>query len=132
MKIRVTSIFVHDQESALKFYTEKLGFVKKRDIPLENGDRWLTVVSKEEQDGTELLLEPLSDNHFGPAKTYQEALFNAGLPYTQFNVENIQEEYERLINLGVEFSIEPTEIGTAIFAIFNDTCGNNIQIVEIK
>ena len=132
MKIRVTSIFVQDQESALKFYTEKLGFVKKRDIPLENGDRWLTVVSKEEQDGTELLLEPLSDNHFGPAKTYQEALFEAGLPCTQFNVENVQEEYERLINLGVEFSVEPTEIGTTIFAVFNDTCGNNIQIVEIE
>ena len=132
MQIRVTSIFVKDQESALKFYTEKLGFVKKTDIPLGNGDRWLTVVSKEEQDGTELLLEPLSDNHFGPAKTYQEALFDAGLPCTQFNVENIQEEYERLINLGVEFSVKPTDIGTAIFAIFNDTCGNNIQIVEIK
>ena len=132
MKIRVTSIFVQDQESALKFYTEKLGFVKKTDIPLGNGDRWLTVVSKEEQDGTELLLEPLSGNHFGPAKTYQEALFEAGIPCTQFNVENVQEEYERLINLGVKFSVEPTDIGTAIFAIFNDTCGNNIQIVEIK
>ena len=132
MKIRVTSVFVQDQESALKFYTEKLGFVKKRDIPLENGDRWLTVVSKEEQDGTELLLEPLSDNHFGPAKTYQEALFDAGLPCTQFSVENVRKEYERLINLGVEFSVEPTEIGTAIFAVFNDTCGNNIQIVEIE
>ena len=132
MKIRVTSVFVQDQESALKFYTEKLGFVKKRDIPLENGDRWLTVVSKEEQDGTELLLEPLSDNHFGPAKTYQKALFDVGLPCTQFSVENVQEEYERLINLGVEFSVEPTEIGTTIFAVFNDTCGNNIQIVEIE
>ena len=132
MKIRVTSILVQDQESALKFYTEKLGFVKKRDIPLGNGDRWLTVVSKEEQDGTELLLEPLSDNHFGPAKTYQKALFEAGLPYTQFSVENVQKEYERLINLGVEFSVEPTDIGTTIFAVFNDTCGNNIQIVDIE
>ena len=132
MKIRVTSILVQDQEKALKFYTEKLGFVKKTDIPLENGDRWLTVVAKEEQDGPELLLEPLSDNHFGPAKTYQEALFDAGLPYTQFSVENVQEEYERLINLGVEFSVDPTKIGTTILAIFNDTCGNNIQIVEIE
>ena len=79
MKIRVTAIFVQDQESALKFYTEKLGFVKKRDIPLENGDRWLTVVSKEEQDGTELLLEPLSGNHFKPAKTYQKAVFDVGV-----------------------------------------------------
>ena len=132
MKIRVTSIFVQDQEGALKFYTEKLGFVKKRDIPLGNGDRWLTVVSKEEQDGTELLLEPLSGNHFGPAKTYQEALFEAGIPCTQFNVENVQEEYERLVNLGVEFSVEPTDIGTTIFAVFNDTCGNNIQIVDVE
>ena len=132
MKIRVTSIFVQDQDSALKFYTEKLGFVKKKDIPLGNGDRWLTVVSKEEQDGTELLLEPLSDNHFEPAKTYQEALFNAGLPCTQFSVKNVQEEYERLVNLGVEFSVEPTDIGTTIFAVFNDTCGNNIQIVDVE
>jgi len=132
MKIRVTSIFVQDQESALKFYTEKLGFVKKRDIPLGNGDRWLTVVSKEEQDGTELLLEPLSGNHFEPAKTYQKALFDVGLPCTQFSVENVQKEYERLINLGVEFSVKPTDIGTTIFAVFNDTCGNNIQIVDIE
>ncbi len=132
MKIRVTSVLVQDQESALKFYTEKLEFVKKRDIPLGNGDRWLTVVSKEEQDGTELLLEPLFGNHFEPAKTYQKALFDAGLPYTQFSVENVQKEYERLINLGVEFSVKPTDIGTTIFAVFNDTCGNNIQIVEIE
>ena len=134
MKITVTAIFVQDQENALKFYTEKLGFVKKRDIPLENGDRWLTVVAKEEQDGPELLLEPLSGNHFGPAETYQKALFDVGLlfSYTQFSVENVQGEYERLINLGVEFSIEPTQIGTTIFAVFNDTCGNNIQIVEIE
>ena len=132
MKIRVTAIFVQDQESALKFYTEKLGFVKKRDIPLGNGDRWLTVVSEEEQDGPELLLEPLSGNHFEPAKTYQEALFHAGLPCTQFSVENVQKEYERLINLGVEFSVAPTDIGTTIFAVFNDTCGNNIQIVDIE
>ena len=132
MKIRVTAIFVKDQESALKFYTQKLGFVKKMDIPLENGDRWLTVVAKEEQDGPELLLEPLSGNHFKPAGTFQKAVFDAGLPYTQFSVENVQKEYERLINLGVEFSLEPTKIGTTILAIFNDTCGNNIQIVEIE
>lgn len=132
MKIRVTGILVQDQDSALKFYTEKLGFVKKRDIPLGNGDRWLTVVSKEEQEGTELLLEPLCENHFEPAKTYQEALFNAGIPCTQFKVENVQEEYERLINLGVEFSVEPTDIGSTIFAVFNDTCGNNIQIVDYE
>ena len=132
MKIRVTSIFVQDQDSALIFYTEKLGFVKKKDIPLGNGDRWLTVVSKEEQDGTELLLEPLSGNHFEPAKTYQEALFDAGIPCAQFYVQNVQEEYERLRTHDIEFSVEPTDIGTTIFAVFNDTCGNNIQIVDIE
>ena len=90
----------------------------------------LTVVAKEEQDGPELLLEP-SPNHFEPAKTYQKALFDAGIPYTQFNVVNVQKEFERLTELGVEFSMKPTEMGTAKLAVFNDTCGNNIQIVEI-
>ena len=130
MKIRIVSIPVLDQEKALKFYTEKLGFAKKLDILLGEGNRWLTVVAKEEQDGPEVLLEP-SPNHFEPAKTYQRALFEAGIPYTQFNVENVQEEYDRLNSLGVEFSMKPTEMGTAKLAVFNDTCGNNIQIVEI-
>lgn len=130
MKIKVVSIPVQDQEKALKFYTQTLGFVKKLDIPLGEGNRWLTVVSKEEQDGPEVLLEP-SPNHFGPAQTYQKALFEAGIPYTQFNVENADKEYERLTKLGVEFSMKPTEMGTAKMAVFNDTCGNNIQIVEI-
>lgn len=130
MRIRVLGIPVQDQEKALKFYTEKLGFVKKLDIPLDEGNRWLTVVAKEEQDGPELLLEP-SPNNFEPAKTYQNALFDAGIPYTQFNVVNVQEEYERLTKLGVAFSIKPTEIGAAKIAVFKDTCGNNIQIVEI-
>ncbi len=130
MRIRIVSIPVQDQEKALKFYTGKLGFVKKIDIPLSEGNRWLTVVAKEEQDGPELLLEP-SPNHLEPAKTYQKALFDAGIPYTQFNVVNVQEEYERLTELGVEFSIKPTEMGTAKLAVFNDTCGNYIQIVEI-
>ncbi len=130
MRIRIVSVPVHDQEKALKFYTETLGFVKKLDIPLGGGNRWLTVVAAEEQDGPELLLEP-SPNHFEPAKTYQKALFEAGIPYTQFNVENVDLEYERLIDLKVEFSMKPTEIGTAKLAVFNDTCGNNIQIVQI-
>ena len=130
MRIRIVSVPVHDQEKALKFYTETLGFIKKLDIPLGGGNRWLTVVAAEEQDGPELLLEP-SPNHFEPAKTYQKALFEAGIPYTQFNVENVDQEYERLIDLKVEFSMEPTEIGTAKLAVFNDTCGNNIQIVQI-
>ena len=130
MRIRIVSIPVQNQENALKFYTGTLGFVKKLDIPLGEGNRWLTVVAKEEQDGPELLLEPAPIN-FEPAEIYQKALFDAGIPYTQFNVESVQEEYERLTKLGVEFSMKPTEMGTAKLAIFNDTCGNHIQIVEI-
>jgi len=130
MRIRIVSIPVQNQEDALNFYTEKLGFVKKLDIPLGEGNRWLTLVAKEEQDGPELLLEP-SPNNFEPAEIYQKALFDAGIPYTQFNVKSVQEEYERLTKLGVEFSMKPIEMGTAKLAIFNDTCGNNIQIVEV-
>ena len=130
MKIKVISIPVQDQEKALKFYSDKLGFVKKVDVPLGEDSRWLTVVSKEEQDGPEVLLEP-SPNHFEPSKTYQKALFDAGIPYTQFNVDNVQLEYERLVSHGVEFSIKPTEMGTVKIAVFSDTCGNNIQLVEM-
>jgi catechol 2,3-dioxygenase-like lactoylglutathione lyase family enzyme len=129
MKVKIISIPVPDQEKALAFYTGKLGFVKKVDVPLGK-DRWLTVVSEEQQDGPEILLEP-APNHFEPARTYQKALFDAGIPYTQFNVDNVQQEYERLVGLGVEFSIKPTEMGTVKIAVFNDTCGNNIQIVEM-
>lgn len=130
MKVKVIGIPVQDQEKAFKFYTEKLGFLKKIDIPLSEGNRWLTVVSKDEQDGTEVLLEP-SPNHFEPAKVYQKALFDAGIPYTQFNCENVQQEYERLSSLGIEFSVKPTEMGTVKIAVFNDTSGNHIQIVEM-
>jgi len=130
MRIRIVGIPVQNQENALDFYTQKLGFVKKLDIPLGEGNRWLTLVAKEEQDGPELLLEP-SPKSFEPAKTYQKALFDAGIPYTQFNVKSVLEEYQRLTSLGVEFSMKPTEMGTAKLAVFNDTCGNNIQIVEI-
>jgi catechol 2,3-dioxygenase-like lactoylglutathione lyase family enzyme len=130
MKVRVIGIPVQNQDKALAFYTEKLGFVKKFDVPIDGDNRWLTVVSKEEQDGPEVLLEP-APNHFEPAKVYQKALFDAGIPYTQFNVDNVEQEYERLANLGVEFSVKPTEIGTVKIAVFNDTCGNNIQIVEM-
>jgi predicted enzyme related to lactoylglutathione lyase len=130
VKVKVISIPVQNQENALQFYTEKLGFIKKIDVPLSEDSRWLTVVSKEEQDGAEILLEP-SPNHFEPAKVYQKALLEAGIPYTQFNAENVQQEYERLSGLGVEFSVKPTEMGTVKIAVFNDTCGNNIQIVEM-
>lgn len=130
MKIKVIGIPVRDQEKALTFYTEKLGFIKKQDIPLGEGNRWLTVESREEKDGPELLLEP-APNHFEPAKVYQKAVKDAGMPYTQFRVDNVQQEYERLSGLGVDFSMEPTEMGTTKVAIFDDTCGNNMMIVEM-
>jgi catechol 2,3-dioxygenase-like lactoylglutathione lyase family enzyme len=130
MKVKVISIPVKDQEKALQFYTEKLDFVKKIDVPISEDSRWLTVVSKEDQGGPEVLLEP-SPNHFEPAKVYQKALLDAGIPYTQFNVDNVQQEYERLIDLGVEFSVKPTQMGPAKITVFNDTCGNNIQLVEM-
>ncbi|MEL6866813.1 MAG: VOC family protein [Bacteroidota bacterium] len=131
MKIKIVSIPVRDQQKALDFYTNILGFVKKVDAPLSEGNRWLTVVSKYDPDGPELLLEP-APIHFEPSKVYQDALMKAGIPYTQFYVDHLQEEFERLIHLGVEFSMKPTEMGTVIVAVFNDTCGNNIQLVEEK
>lgn len=130
MKVTVTSIPVQDQEKALVFYTEIVGFLKKVDIPLSEGARWLTVVSKEDREGVEILLEP-APNHFEPAKIYQKALFDAGIPYTQFTSDNVQLDYERLHGLGVEFSMKPTEMGTVKIAVFNDTCGNHIQLVEL-
>ena len=127
MKIKLTSVMVDDQEKALKFYTDILGFVKKTEIPLGE-HKWLTVVSKEEQDGVQLVLEPIG---FEPAKTYQKALFEAGIPLTAFNVDDIEKEYERLEKSGVIFSMKPTKMGPATLAVFNDTCGNNIQIVQV-
>jgi len=126
MKIRLSSVYVDEQDKALKFYTEVLGFVKKTDIPAGKY-RWLTVVSPEEPDGTELLLEP-SDN---PAtKTFKNALFEQGIPLTQFAVKDIQKEYERMKKLGVNFTMEPTKMGPVTVAVFDDTCGNLIQIVQ--
>lgn len=130
MKVKVISIPVLHQQQALDFYTEKLGFVKKIDVPISEDSRWLTVVSKEDQDGPEILLEP-APNHFEPAKIYQKALLDAGIPYTQFNTNNVQQDYERLTKMNVEFSVKPTEMGTVKIAVFNDTCGNNIQLVEM-
>ncbi|MEI9810908.1 MAG: VOC family protein [Bacteroidota bacterium] len=127
MKIKLTSVMVTNQEKALQFYTEVLGFVKKTEIPMGE-HKWLTVVSNEEQDGVELLLEPLG---FAPAKVFQQQLFEAGIPWTAFNVDDIQKEYERLEKLGVVFSMRPTAMGPATVAVFDDTCGNNIQIVQV-
>jgi len=126
MKIKVTSVLVDDQVNALTFYTEILGFQKKRGIPLGDAS-WLTVVSKEEPDGVELLLEPTK---FEPSKIYQKALFDADIPSTVFSVDDIKKEHLRLIELGVKFSMQPTQMGTILLAVFDDTCGNKIQIAQ--
>jgi predicted enzyme related to lactoylglutathione lyase len=126
MKIIVTSIFVDDQDKALEFYTEKLGFVKKHDVPAGEF-RWITLVSAEEQDGTELVLEP---NNHPAAKEYQQRLLADGIPATMFGVADIQKEYERLIAKGVTFTMEPTKMGEVTIAVFDDTCGNLIQILQ--
>jgi len=126
MKVIVTSIFVQDQDKALAFYTETLGFVKKHDVP--TGEfRWIALVSPEEQGGTELLLEP--DNH-PAAKEYQKKLFEEGIPVTMFGVEDVQKEYDKLLEKGVMFTMEPTKMGEVTIAVFDDTCGNHIQIIQ--
>ncbi len=127
MRIRLNSVMVDDQAKALKFYTEVLGFVKKMDIPMGEF-RWLTLVSPESPDDTELVLEPMG---FPPAKTYQKSLFEAGIPLTAFAVDDIQKEYERLEKLGVVFKTKPTEMGPVTIAVFEDTCGNLIQIYQV-
>jgi catechol 2,3-dioxygenase-like lactoylglutathione lyase family enzyme len=130
MKIKLTSVPIDDYDKALKFYTEMLGFVKKHDIPLGDGARWITVVSPEEQDGTELLLEP---NAGYPAmKALKESLVKDGIPFTAFQVRDIQQEYERLRTLGVEFTMEPTNMGMTTGAVLDDTCGNLIQIYQLN
>jgi catechol 2,3-dioxygenase-like lactoylglutathione lyase family enzyme len=129
MKIKLTSVSIDDYDKALKFYTEVLGFVKKRDIPLGEGARWLTVVSPDDPDGTELLLEPNAD--YPAMKALKEALIKDGIPFTAFQVDDIQKEYARLRKLGVEFTMEPTNMGMTTVAVFNDTCGNLIQIYQV-
>jgi len=126
MNIIVNSIFVTDQAKALSFYTEKLGFVKKEDVPLGK-HRWLTLVSPDEQGGTELLLEP--DEH-PAAKDYQKRIFAEGIPATMFGVANIHEEYKQLLEKGVEFTMTPTKMGAVTIAVLDDTCGNLIQIIQ--
>ncbi|MFK8906526.1 VOC family protein [Streptomyces sp. YS-3] len=126
MKIHLTSVFVDDQERALRFYTDMLGFVKKHDIPLGPA-RWLTVVSPEEPGGTELLLEP-SDH---PAvRPYKTALVRDSIPAASFAVDDVRAEFERLGGLGVRFTQEPVEMDTVTAAVLDDTCGNLIQIVQ--
>jgi len=129
MKIKLTSVSIDDYDKALKFYTEIAGFAKKRDIPLGGGARWLTVVSPQDPDGTELLLEPNAD--YPAMKALKESLVKDGIPYTAFEVDDIQMEYARLRKLGVEFTMEPTNMGSTTIAIFEDTCGNLIQIYQV-
>lgn len=129
MKITLTSVSIDDYDKALKFYTEVLGFIKKRDIPLGEGARWITVVSPEAPDGTELLLEPNAE--YPAMKALKESLVKDGMPFTAFEVNDIHKEYERLKKLGVVFTMEPTNMGTTTVAIFEDTCGNLIQIYQV-
>lgn len=126
MKIVVTSVFVDDQQKALDFYTDVLGFVKKKDVPM--GDhRWLTVVSPESPEGPELVLEP--DGH-PAARPFKEALMEDGIPFTSFGVDDVSAEYERLSDQGVRFTQKPTLMGPVTMAVLDDTCGNLIQIVS--
>jgi catechol 2,3-dioxygenase-like lactoylglutathione lyase family enzyme len=127
MRITVTSVFVDDQDKALAFYTEKLGFLKKTDLPAGE-HRWLTVVSPEAPDGVELSLEP---NDHPAARAYQEALVADGIPATSFGVDDVQAEYDRLTGLGVTFTQPPTDMGPVTTAVLDDTCGNLIQIASM-
>ncbi|MFN8528827.1 MAG: VOC family protein [Anaerolineae bacterium] len=129
MKVMLASIPVVDQDHALKFYRDVLGFVLKRDIPL-GGPRWLTLVSPEAPDGVELLLEP--NGTYPAMKSLKEALVADGIPYTAFQVADIHAEYARLTALGVKFTMEPTNMGTTTAAVFDDTCGNLIQLYELQ
>jgi len=123
----VTSVLVDDQRKALKFYTDVLGFTKKKEIPLGAESWWLTVVSPDDPDGTELLLEP--DGH-PAARPFKEALVADGIPFTSFGVDNVHAEFDRLRALGVRFTQEPMEAGGVTMAVFDDTCGNLIQIAS--
>jgi catechol 2,3-dioxygenase-like lactoylglutathione lyase family enzyme len=126
VRIYLSSVLVDDQDKALRFYTEVLGFVKKADIPLGEA-RWLTVVSPEAPDGPELLLEP--DEH-PAAKPFKSALVEDGIPLTSFAVGDVAREFERLRALGVRFTQEPVQMGSVTTAVFDDTCGNLIQIAQ--
>jgi catechol 2,3-dioxygenase-like lactoylglutathione lyase family enzyme len=128
MRIRLTSLFVDDQRTALAFYTDVLGFVTRHDIPLGD-DAWLTVVSPEEPDGPELLLEPA---HHPAVKPYRDALAEDGIPLAQFAVSDVEAEYARLTARGVTFTQPPTDIGPAVVAVLDDTCGNLVQLIAEK
>ncbi len=128
MRISHTSVVVDDQQKALRFYTETLGFQLKHNIPLGE-HAWITVVSREDPDGTELVLEP--DGH--PAvRPFKEALVKDNIPWTAFSVDDVAAEHDRLVAKGVRFVQPPTDAGSAVVAAFDDTCGNLIQIMEVK
>ncbi|WP_199269692.1 VOC family protein [Mucilaginibacter lacusdianchii] len=127
MKVSLLSVTVNNQDKALAFYTEKLGFIKKTEVPLGE-HKWLTVVSAEEPDGPEVVLEPLG---FEPAKIFQKALYDAGIPAAAFTVTDVEAEHQRLTEAGVTFSLPPTQMGTVKLAVLDDTCGNRIQLLEI-
>ena len=127
MRIKITSVFVDDQDKALRFYTDVLGFAKKTDIG-SGGYRWLTVASPEEPDGTELQLASNAD----PAgKTFQQALFEQSRPAAMFFVDDVQREYDRLQGLGVQFTMPPTKVTGSTITMLNDTCGNLIQLTKL-
>ena len=127
IQVKLASLFVDDRDKAEDFYTRVIGFVKKNDIPLGE-HRWLSVVTPDAPDGTELLLEP---NAHAAAKAYQQTIFNDGIPATTFFVDDIQAEYDRLKSLGVNFNSEPTAAGPVTIAAFDDTCGNLIQLTQM-
>ena len=132
MRIHLNSVFVDSQVKALDFYTNVLGFVKKHDVPLGepvDEHRWLTVVSPEDPEGTELVLEPSEHPAVGP---YKEALVQDGIPATAFSVDDVRAEYERLRRLGVRFTQEPLEMGPVTTAVLDDTCGNLIQLQQLQ
>lgn len=126
MRINITSVYVPDQEQAYRFYTEKLGFIVKHDVPVGDA-RWLTVVSPDDADGTELLLEP--QGHPASA-VFTQALYADGIPFTQFAVDDLRNEVARLEQLGVRFTQPPTSMGPVTTAVLDDTCGNLIQLIE--
>ena len=128
MRINLASVMVDDQDKALRFYTEVLGFVKKVEIPM-GGHRWLTVVSPEDVDGTQLVLEPDGHPAVGP---FKRALVEDGIPFTSFAVDDVRTEYERLRAAGVRFTQEPVDMGPVMTAVLDDTCGNLIQIASEK
>ena len=129
MQIKLTGIFVDDQDKALQFYTDVLGFVKKMEFQAGKY-KWLTVVSSEDPEGTQLVLEP-SEGYNPAAKTYQQEIFRHGIPATNFFVADVQKEYERLKQLGVTFTKEPTKTTGSTIAVLDDTCGNLIQITHL-